>query len=67
MEHLLARSLIIHREAVNVLIFSSYSSEEEDKEWEEMVDNYRTYQVKLKHTALTVTIGLNDNGIIVLI
>lgn len=28
------------------MLFFSYSSGEEDKEWEEMVDNYSTYQVK---------------------
>lgn len=37
-----------HRDATFILMqFFSYSSDEEDKEWGEMVDNYQTYQVKL--------------------
>lgn len=37
-----------HRGATfDLMLFFSHSSDEEDKEWEEMVDSYNTYQVKL--------------------
>lgn len=36
----------INQWGIHFDVVFSYSSGEEDKEWEEMVDNYSTYQVK---------------------